>query len=228
MASSGIAAWPPLESNPQVMNEFAHQSGLPEQWAFSDVLGLDEELLCMIPQPSLALIFLFPIKSKTPYVEENCGKKKCFFIRQIRELDQACGTLAMLHALANNVNTVCLADGPILKFIKQNENSNSESLGILLAKNEEMSSLHTSFANEGQSKAMKDGEESDHHFVCFTLVEDHLYEFDGCKPSPTDHGPADESSFLSKTATVIRESYLKNPDVLDFAMISLGPSEDMI
>jgi len=227
MASNGIAAWPPLESNPQVMNDFAHRSGLPEHWAFSDVLGLDDELLCMIPQPCLALIFLFPMKAKTPFNEEKGGKKKCFFIRQIPELDQACGTLAMLHALANNANTVGLEEGPILNFIRNNENSNSEILGVLLAKNEEMSSLHTSFANEGQSNTLKEGEESDHHFVCFTLVEDHLYEFDGCKPSPTDHGSVTDSTFLTKTAAVIRETYLKDPDILDFAMISLGPSEDL-
>ena len=41
----------PLESNPDVLNEFSAKLGLEEHTvAFCDVLGLDDELLEMVPQ----------------------------------------------------------------------------------------------------------------------------------------------------------------------------------
>jgi hypothetical protein len=40
--------WLPLESNPEVLNPFVHRLGLPPDWGFADVFGLDPELLCMV------------------------------------------------------------------------------------------------------------------------------------------------------------------------------------
>ena len=66
--------WLPIESNPEVMNKFLHNCGLPEdKWAISDVYGLDEALLAMLPQPVLSLMLLFPINEK---YEEYCGKQE--------------------------------------------------------------------------------------------------------------------------------------------------------
>ena len=37
--------WVPLESNPEMLTNFAHQVGLPADWEFTDVYGVDEGLL---------------------------------------------------------------------------------------------------------------------------------------------------------------------------------------
>ena len=42
--------WLPLESNPEVFTQFAHSVGLPSDWGWHDVYGLDDELLAMVPQ----------------------------------------------------------------------------------------------------------------------------------------------------------------------------------
>ena len=66
--------WLPIESNPEVMNKFLHNCGLPkEQWAVADVFGLDEPLLAMLPQPVLSLMLLFPINDR--YIE-HCTKQE--------------------------------------------------------------------------------------------------------------------------------------------------------
>ena len=66
--------WLPIESNPDVMNKFLENCGLPsEKWAITDVYGLDEALLALLPRPVLSLMLLFPINEK---YEEYCMKQE--------------------------------------------------------------------------------------------------------------------------------------------------------
>ena len=74
MAETSKPRWLPIESNPEVMNKFLHNCGLPkDKWAISDVYGLDEPLLAMLPQPVLSLMLLFPINEK---YKEHCSKQE--------------------------------------------------------------------------------------------------------------------------------------------------------
>jgi len=64
--------WAPLESNPELMNKYLEKSGLANaaDYQFCEVFGFDDDLLAMVPQPCVALMFLFPI------TKEVCADKK--------------------------------------------------------------------------------------------------------------------------------------------------------
>ena len=65
--------WPPLESNPEIFETYMGSMGLPtESWGFSELFGLDEDLLGFVPQPVLAVIVNFePVK---PEAERERGE----------------------------------------------------------------------------------------------------------------------------------------------------------
>ena len=50
-----------------------------------------------------------------------------------------------------------------------------------------MNSLHNELANEGQTDVIEG--KVDNHFVCFIEMDGNLFELDGTKPGPIDHGP---------------------------------------
>ena len=230
--------WPPIESNPEVMTRLAHKLGLPEgRHAFTDVWGLDPELLGMVPAGVATVILLFPSGRKVPYDATKAPASEVmdgsFFLHQVEELDDACGTIAIVHSLTNNQALLGVAsDSVVGTYSASLRSSPPLARGEALAANKEISALHSSFAEQGQTEVPPDGTSSGHHFVCFALVAGRVLELDGCKPLPTDYGTPEEilkdeaphtpHNILYAAAKVIRTHYIEaNPDANDFSVIAL-------
>ncbi len=67
-----------------------------------DVFGTDPELQAMVPSPILSLLLLYPLTENTKSKEIGTisPKEDCYFMKQ--SISNACGTIAILHSLANN------------------------------------------------------------------------------------------------------------------------------
>ncbi|KAF5190672.1 Ubiquitin carboxyl-terminal hydrolase isozyme l3 [Thalictrum thalictroides] len=229
ITASGKKKWLPLEANPDIMNQFLWGLGLPEDEAeFYDVYGLDDELLEMVPKPVLAVLFLFPITAETEaerILEKESVKKepsdKVYFMKQT--VGNACGTIGLLHAIANVSSEIKFAEGSYLdKFFKSTAKMDPLERAVFLEKDTEMEVAHSVAATAGETEAPNINESVDTHFICFTSVDGELYELDGRKSQAISHGASSPSSLLQDATRVIKAMIQKNPDSINFNVIVLS------
>merc|ERR1712232_1422146 len=102
--------------------------GVSSGWIFIDVIGLDEELLALAPQPVLAVYLLFPSKpirglrreALAAQVGSRVAPASTFYLIQHKDFGNACGTIAAVHAVGNLVSEGSLnlvSGSPIEKFL---------------------------------------------------------------------------------------------------------------
>lgn len=67
--------------------------------------------------------------------------------------------------------------------------------------------------------------ECESHFIAFIPKNGRIYELDGFKSCPVDHGACSEEEFLVKGSAVIRAFMDRDPDNLNFSMIVLAAAQ---
>ncbi|KAF8610838.1 peptidase C12, ubiquitin carboxyl-terminal hydrolase 1 [Ceratobasidium sp. AG-I] len=235
--------WIPLESNPEVLNLWSGKLGLStELHKFSDVYGLDPELLAMVPNPSKAILLVFPItevtEKKKQEDDERLAKEgqpdvdpTLIYIKQT--ISNACGTIGLLHAIANS-NIVLAPGSPLAKFIMQCQELSPEDRGKLLEETTLFAKAHIDAATSGQSAVPGPGDiDTDLHFTCFVIApapetkEQHLIELDGRRAGPIDLGPCPQDKLLETVAKIVKERYISASSSINFSMLSLGPPSEM-
>ncbi|KAA1106513.1 ubiquitinyl hydrolase 1 [Puccinia graminis f. sp. tritici] len=235
--------WLPLESNPEVMNAWSSALGLStDQVSFTDVYGLDAELLAMVPKPVYAVLMLFPISKEyeaaraaehARIVDQAGGAVKSderlIFIKQT--ISNACGTIGLLHALANN-SEIPITEGPLTKFLEQCRAKSPSERAQLLEDDCAIADVHADQAQSGQSKVPSSDEEVNLHFVCFVkkvaqpdrpeAEPARLVELDGRKAFPIDHGPiAPSQDLLEAVVPVVKQFIQLSQDNVNFNLIAL-------
>ncbi|KAI0791638.1 hypothetical protein BC629DRAFT_1511155 [Irpex lacteus] len=237
--------WVPLESNPEVLNSWSEKAGLViSQDEFTDVYGFDPELLQMVPQPVKAVVLLFPISEayEKARKEEDAKIAKdgqhpidptILWIKQT--IGNACGTMGLIHALANS-NVTLAPESPLAKFIDQAAEKSPEERSKLLETTPLFADIHAQAAAAGQTAAPSANDRVDLHFTCFVQapsppsreegieVEEgqrRLIELDGRRGGPIDRGVC--TNLLQDAANFIKETYVPLAQSLEFSMLALAP-----
>eukprot|EP01096_Ripella_sp_DP13-Kostka_P009781 TRINITY_DN3768_c0_g1_i1.p1 TRINITY_DN3768_c0_g1~~TRINITY_DN3768_c0_g1_i1.p1 ORF type:complete len:160 (-),score=45.96 TRINITY_DN3768_c0_g1_i1:238-669(-) len=126
-----MAQWRAVESNPETLTTMARRFGLSGSWAFVDVFGFDDDSLSFVPQPCLAVIFLFNSRTETP--ARGNPEPSVFYMKQVHALNNACGTIAAIHALANNADRLNIRGGPVFHYLEHARGLSPEDRGNALA-----------------------------------------------------------------------------------------------
>ncbi|KAF8193749.1 peptidase C12 ubiquitin carboxyl-terminal hydrolase 1 [Pholiota molesta] len=251
-----LGRWIPLESNPELFNSWSEKAGLiTSQARFVDVYGFDDELLSLVPKPVKAVILLFPIDAQyeTKRLEEDEriakeGQPKLedtiFFVKQT--IGNACGTIGLIHALANS-GVAFTPTSPLQNFIIECEDKTPLERAQALATTPHFASIHAQTAAAGQTQQNLD---TNLHFTCFveapdadirqeaqgkepdpvavndkTLTGMRLIELDGRRNGPIDRGEC--ADLLSDAAKFIKERYVSTSTSLNFSLMALTAGQDL-
>ena len=230
----GEKKWFPLESNDSVMNKYIEGMGVDtSKVQFNEVLSMEDWALDMVPQPVHGVVMLYPIKD----VQEEYRKQQeakiaaegqtvspnVKYIKQT--IGNACGTIGILHALTNCDRSVLgLPDGDsyIEKFMNSTSGKSPDEVAQFLNEDDGLEATHEVAANEGQTAQVDIDEPVNNHFVCLSHVDGHLYELDGRKKGPVNHGKTSPATLLADACAVVKEYMARDPEEVRFTIVALS------
>jgi len=225
--------WLPLESNPELMSKYITKLGVDDKFTFHEVLGCDEMLLSMVPQPVHALLMAFPLSVASEKHKEEQEKllsekgqtvgDKVWFIRQ--NIGNACGTIGLLHAVLNATadgRVTLVKDKFFSKFYEKSKQMCPLERAKALELNEDIEEEHQVIAQSEGTAPVSHSTNMNMHFNAFTIVDGHLYEFDGRKKRPINHGECSSDDLLKKAIAVIQKFMARDPKEIRFNIVTLG------
>jgi ubiquitin carboxyl-terminal hydrolase L3 len=231
----------PLESNPEVFDELIHSMGVSKSVSWHDVFSIDEpELLAMIPRPVFALVLTFPVSDTYEKYrieqDRNVGdyqtisgtsEEDAIWFKQT--IGNACGTMALLHAMANGLpNEYIEPDSAIDKLVKEAAPLNVQRRVELLENSQDLESHHRAVATKGATEAPPAEAKVEHHYLCLTRApkSGNLYELDGRRKGPIDHGPLNKDLDLlsEKPLELVKEFLQRESGSASFSILALAPS----
>ena len=137
----------------------------------------------------------------------------------------ACGTIAAFHAIANAANTQqdLISKGSYFeKYLDNTKKLSYEDRGNYFKKDKTLQEAHTKAVHEGKTEVQ---EEVNTHFIAFVEVDGTLYELDGRKSAPINHGACQSNELLSKACGVIQKFMERDPGEVRFTMMALAKTE---
>ncbi|KAJ8732923.1 hypothetical protein PYW07_015522 [Mythimna separata] len=222
----------PMESNPETMNKYLQKLGVSEKWRMVDVIGLEEDTLSWVPRPVLAVVLLFPLsdayeqhRSEQEKVLQSKGvepPKEVFHLKQV--LSNVCGTIALVHSVANNMQRIELSDGLLKNYIDEAKNLDASAKGELLENSTAILNAYKEIVRSGNESGGEADETVNNHFVTFVNIDGHLFELDGRKSYPIEHGSTSPDTLLEDAVKVCREFIARDPENIGFNVVALVPN----
>jgi ubiquitin carboxyl-terminal hydrolase L3 len=183
----------------------------------------------MVPSPVKAVLLLFPITPASEAAKALEDATPCaappaslYFMQQT--VDNACGTVGLLHACLNNAADLPgAADSWIAGFARRTAELGARERALALEADEALDEAHAGAAAQGQS-AQPD--EVRLHFVCFVQNDGQLWELDGRRPKALARGPSSPETLLRDAVAVIKGFMARAEGDVSFNAIALAPVPD--
>jgi hypothetical protein len=200
--------WKTLESNPEVITEYVRELGVPSSWSVVDVISLDPSMRGLISSSCCAFIVLFPVSDIRRAREDRVlttlepDDKRVIFTKQ--QTQNACGTIAVVHAVCNNTDVIALRERSMLaNFAAAAVAAPVEERTRLLAESKGLETAHASAASKSETD--ENAHRRDLHFLALVCRSGRLFELDGRNTGPIDHGECSQSQFIDRSCAVIAE-----------------------
>ena len=227
--------WQCLESNPEALDKYLLKLDFnTEEYCFYDLFSTEDWAKENIPKPVLGVLLIFPTNEKTysfkkQEYEEIVQKgqfvsEDLFFVKQFAL--NSCGTMAVYHLLTNleGENKKLIKETSIIhKFIEENHKKSVEERSKAFNESKDIKNNHSEAVQSGTTN---DYENSNNHFVCFIKYSGVLYEMDGLKEFPINHGPTSENDFLDNACEQIKKFMERDPDNVNFSIICLAKKKN--
>ena len=230
--------WFPLESNPTILNRYISDLGFEtDSNEFTDVFSTEPWALDMVPQPVSAVLVLFPMTEKV-----LCKRKQLhegsidstedsgvWYIKQ--RIRNACGTIAVLHGLANTPESIQQASirqsSWLYSFLQKCPASATPTeKAILLENDTRLEKFHEGATTDSSNQTSRGnkGDKLDMHFASFVHVKGKLYELDGrVEQGPICHGNTTQQDLLKDACNVVKKWMDADPTELRFTILAFAP-----
>ncbi|KAI9506437.1 hypothetical protein GGI25_004896 [Coemansia spiralis] len=195
--------WCLIESDPGVFTELIQNMGVKDVQV-EELYSLDADTLHSM-EPVYGLIFLFKWQpgAQPPEPTEDQAQD-VYFAHQV--IQNACATQAILSVLMNRDKDIELGEA-LANLRSFSIDLPPDMRGLALTNCDQVRRVHNSFQrveaflNDAQRPATEDDDLF--HFVSYVPVGGRLYELDGLKPAPIDHGTTDD--WLADVGQVIQK-----------------------
>lgn len=213
-----------------MFTKFVRDLGVEGTARFIDVWSFEEDTLSFFPQPILAVCVLYPSgldKSRTDVDGTKIlpgDGSECFYIKQrLNEVGNACGTLALMHAVCNNVDKLEFnKNSPLLEFITANKQHNAEQIADAVNQAKFLREATQAAASTGQTETPAVEDNVDAHFIAFVLgPKNTLLELDGMKPGPVNHGACSADDLFARAIKIVREDMMSKTSDVNFSVLAL-------
>lgn len=141
--------------------------------------------------------------------------------------NNACGTVGILHSILNLMDKhsdLVRPDSFLHKFYLETKDKTPKERGEHLVKSDSIEEAHKKAVEKGETQVE---EEVNTHFICFVAKEGDLYELDGRKEFPINHGPTSAETLLKDACREVKKFMDRDPDELRFTILVLAASENI-
>jgi len=217
--------WTTIESDPGVFTELVRNIGVNDV-GFEELYSLDVADLERV-EPIYGLIFLFKHTREDNYrATIDCdAPNDLFFAKQV--VTNACATQAILSVLLNAHDRVQLGE-ELGQFREFTAEFDAETKGLAISNSEVIRAAHNAFARPEpiliQSRAAREDDDV-FHFVAYVPKGGCVYELDGLREGPINHGPYAGARWLDVAVPAIQRR-IENYSTQEIKFNLLAVTED--